>query len=111
VGSLIDPAGVGNITAHIGGAAALVSGVASGQFTAHVLNGYAWTDGSGWDYQNWRLTLGTGEPSGDGPAPAGVQLWPDNAVNASNPQVGGSDTRGWNDVSAGALLSGYVCKF
>ena len=93
VGSLIDPGGVGNITAFIGGA---------------FVDGWGWTDGKLWDYTNWRA-FGN-EPNGGG-ADTALQLWPNNTANAINLLEGGADTRGWNDVPTGAQLNGYVCKF
>ncbi len=94
VGHLVDPSGVGHITALIGGWA--TDGFVSGTPT--------WTDGSPWGYTNWRAT--TGEPSGDLPFPSAIQLWPNNVANGIYP--------GWNDVPSTATLepgSGYVCKY
>ncbi|MEO8679774.1 MAG: Ig-like domain-containing protein [Vicinamibacterales bacterium] len=80
---LADPGQAGFITSYLGG-------------VLSVSAGWAWTDGSPWDYANWRA----GEPSGDGNA---VQLWPDNNGVLS----------GWNDLSDSIILSdgGYLCNF
>lgn len=91
ISGLVDPNDAGGITAWIGGFAA-------GGFTAGPGGTYDWTDGSPWDYQNWRLT--TGEPNATG-APAGVQFWPDNNGGLS----------GWNDVPQSANLGRAVCKY
>ena len=81
---VIDPAGVGGITAFLGG-----SGSRS--------DGWFWQDGTPFVYSNWRTS--TGEPSGGGNV---IQMWPDN--NGSN--------SGWNDVPDGVFSDiGYLCKF
>ncbi|HVV86489.1 MAG TPA: DNRLRE domain-containing protein [Kofleriaceae bacterium] len=101
VGDLIDPAGQGLITGRIGGIAPGTS------FCSGPLATYAWTDGSTWDYQNWRLT--TGEPSCGDPAPGGIQLFPDNAVNRAG-EFGFSYV-GWNDIPPTGVLANYVCEY
>jgi hypothetical protein len=82
IGSLVGLAGAGFPTALIGGV-----------MSAAV---WGWTDGTPWDYTNWRA----GEPSGDGPA---LQLWPSTNGPLS----------GWNDLSDSDVIgdAGYVCKF
>jgi hypothetical protein len=91
VSALVDPAAVGGITASIGGSAA-------GGFCSGPAASYAWTDGSAWDFANWRSS--TGEPNCSG-APAAVQFWPNTNGGLS----------GWNDVPANAPLGGFVCKY
>jgi hypothetical protein len=93
VSDLIDPNDAGSIKARIGGYTA--TGFCSGPSGV-----YAWTDGTSWDYSNWRLT--TGEPSCSGyGGPASIQLWPNNNGWLS----------GWNDVPASASLGNFVCKY
>src|SRR5215203_4668056 len=93
VSALVDPRNIGGITASIGG-------TAPGGFCAGPTAAYAWTDGTPWDYENWRLT--TGEPNCSG-APGAVQLWPTNSAN--------DFLSGWNDVPADAPLGGFVCEY
>lgn len=94
ISHLVDPAAVGGITAHIGGLAPAGFCAGSGAI-------YDWTDGTDWDFSNWRL--GTSEPNCSGGGTAGaVQFWPNTNGALS----------GWNDVRADrAMLGGYVCKF
>ncbi|MEN8242293.1 MAG: hypothetical protein ABFS17_10260 [Chloroflexota bacterium] len=93
ISQLVDPDAVGYVTARIGGYAP--SGFCSGPYAT-----YAWTDGTPWDYQNWRLT--TGEPScSGGHNPGSIQFWPNTNGWLS----------GWNDTPAGAHLSHFVCKY
>lgn len=97
ISRVVDPNGVGNITPWIGA----IPNTNSGLFDAGAAGTYAWIDGTPWDYSNWRLLANVQEPNSSGPAPAGVQFWP-NTNGAFS---------GWNDVSAGInLLSGYVCS-
>jgi hypothetical protein len=95
ISALVDPGAAGGITAYIGGEAP----GPSFRFVSGPLVTYLWSDGSPWDYENWRRT--TGEPNGSGPAPAGVQFWPNTNGGLS----------GWNDVPKSAPLGGYVCKY
>jgi len=95
ISALVDPGAAGGITAYIGGEAPGPSFL----FLSGPSAAYLWTDGSPWDYENWRRT--TGEPNGSGPAPAGVQFWPNTNFGLS----------GWNDVPKSAPLGGYVCKY
>lgn len=93
VSALVDPAATGGITAWIGG-------YEPTGFTAGAGGVYTWSDGSAWDYSNWRLT--TGEPNGSGGgSPAGVQFWPNTNGFLS----------GWNDVPESALFGTIVCKY
>ena len=94
VGALVDPDGLGNRTARLGGSAP--SGFCSGPTGL-----YAWTDGSAWDYQAWRLS--THEPNNCSNGAGAVQLWPRNTANGT--------LGGWNDVPANDLLDRQVCKY
>jgi len=91
ISALVDPNGDGGITARIGGTAP--SGFCSGPLAT-----YAWTDGTPWDFQNWRLT--TGEPNCTG-SPGSVQFWPNTNGFFS----------GWNDTPVGDSLGNFVCKY
>jgi hypothetical protein len=93
ISGLVDPQGIGGITAWIGGFAE--EGFEDGPGAL-----YEWTDGTHWDYANWRSS--TDEPNGDDP-PAAVQFWPTNSANG--------DLSGWNDVSQAVDFGNYVCKF
>ena len=73
-----------------------------GDFCSGSAGIYEWTDGSAWDYENWRDS--TSEPNGCGTAP------PKDAVMFFALSQGAN--YGWNDVRADRLnTSGYVCKF
>jgi hypothetical protein len=74
-----------------------IGGDAPGGFCSGPNATYAWTDGTPWDYQNWRVS--TGEPNCTG-VPGCIQLWPAN-----------SQFPGWNDVPCdGAVLAGVICE-
>lgn len=89
ISQLVDPNAVGNITARIGGVATNGFCAAPPAF---------WTDGTVWDFDNWRTT--TGEPNCTG-APASVQFWPNTNGSLS----------GWNDTPSGDALGNFVCKY
>jgi hypothetical protein len=91
ISHLVDPNADRRITARIGGVEPL--GFCSGPSAT-----YHWTDGTAWDFANWRLT--TGEPNCTG-APASIQFWPNTNGNLS----------GWNDTPAGDPLRNFVCKY
>src|SRR5262249_12725729 len=91
VSALVDPQNVGGITAFIGGTEP--AGLCAGTNTP-----YAWTDGTPWDFQNWR----PGEPNCSA-APGAIQLWPTNAANGF--------LSGWNDVPTDVSLNGFVCEY
>lgn len=91
ISQLVDPTAAGNITAWIGG-------IAPGGFCSGPAASYAWTDGTPWDFQNWRST--TSEPNCTG-IPGCTQFWPDTNGFFS----------GWNDVPCDVSLNGFVCKF
>lgn len=91
VSALVDPDGVGDITGYIGG-------TADGGFNDGPNASYAWTDGSDWDFANWRDS--TGEPNGTG-SPGAIQFWPNT----------NGDLSGWNDVPQADNVGGYVCKY
>ena len=91
ISALIDPSAIGGITASIGG-------FEPGGFCSGPDATYQWTDGTPWDFSNWRLT--TWEPNCTG-APAATQFWPNTNGYYS----------GWNDVPAGDPLGGFVCKY
>jgi hypothetical protein len=96
LGNLIDPAQAGFITAVIGGLAP----------TSFCNGAGGWTDGTPWDYTNWRTA--TGEPNAPCGSPTSIQLWPANPVNSGHiPSYSG-----WNDISANLLhVTDYVCEF
>ena len=71
VSDIVDPSSAGGITAHIGGLAP--SGFCDGPGGV-----YAWTDGTPWDYSNWRSS----EPNCTSMPFGAIQFWPDN--NGSN---------------------------
>jgi hypothetical protein len=91
ISHVVDPTATGGITAWIGG-------IAPGGFCAGPSATYAWTDGSPWNFQNWRTS--TGEPNCSG-APGCIQFWPNTNGTLS----------GWNDVPCSASLDGFVCEF
>jgi hypothetical protein len=90
---LVDPNATGGLTARIGGVAA--TGFCSGPFAT-----YAWTDGTPWDFSNWRTNTGEPNCTPDG-APASVQFWPN---------TNGGLT-GWNDTPSEDSLGSFVCKY
>jgi len=92
ISALMDPLGIRGITGFVGGIA--VDGFCSGPDAI-----YDWTDGTPWDFQNWRVAVGP-EPNCSGPAPACIQFWPNT----------NGDSSGWNDVPCSANLDGFVCK-
>jgi len=91
ISQLVDPNADGGITARIGG-------VEPGGFCSGPAAIYHWTDGTTWDFANWRLT--TGEPNCTG-APASIQFWPNTNGSLS----------GWNDTPSGDGLGNFVCKY
>jgi len=91
ISQLVDPDATGEITARIGG-------TAPGGFCSGPTATYAWTDGTSWDYANWRSS--TDEPNCTG-APASVQLWPNTNGWLS----------GWNDTPSADPLGNFVCKY
>lgn len=80
---------------------ARIGGDPSQDFCSGPSETYGWTDGSPWNFSNWRLS--TGEPSCSSGAgmPASIQFWPDSCGTLS----------GWNDVKADAQLGFFVCKY
>lgn len=74
-----------------------IGGVAASGFCGGAAGTYGWTDGSAWDYANWRV--GTGEPNCSD-TPGCLQFWPAGA---------GAGLSGWNDVRCDALFEGFVC--
>ncbi|HVV82388.1 MAG TPA: DNRLRE domain-containing protein [Kofleriaceae bacterium] len=104
VGQVIDPTGVGRITAWVGGRNET-------GFTPAASTG-TWTDGSPWTYSGWRTN--TFEPDDSGVVePECIQLWPNNAANANDGECRLNDCRGWNDVPCRVADPGlgYVCEF
>ena len=101
---LVDPLGAGNITALIGG----MSGGTG--FCQSATGTYAWTDGSPWDFNNWRVN--TGEPNGCIVGDSCIQFWPNNPanINGGGQCSGIQGCVGWNDVACDVALP-YVCKF
>lgn len=98
IGSLVDPAGAGDRSARVGGV---------GTFCQGPNATYAWTDGSPWDFDDWRPPHQNNwyiqEPScSAGGNPAALQLVPH-----SSPVW----LRGWNDVWMNHVTNGFVCRF
>jgi hypothetical protein len=91
VSAIVDPAGLGGITAHVGG-------VAPAGFCDGVAGVYGWSDGTPWDYSNWRAP---GEPNCSSMPFGAIQFWPN--TNGGN--------SGWNDVRGDRFTARYVCKF
>jgi hypothetical protein len=91
ISEVVDPTDAGSITAYIGG------NYAGPTCTYGVGWDGNWSDGTAWDYENWRSS--TNEPRCiDGSC---VQFWPNNNGSLSR----------WNDVPCDANLGGFVCKY
>jgi hypothetical protein len=100
ISHLVDPLGMGRITAHVGAIS-----LDPDCFDMGPSADYAWTDGTPWDFENWREE--TSEPNcGHATGGGAVQFWPSSNVGP-HPFFSG-----WNDVRRDrAELHGYVCKF
>jgi len=98
IGQMVDPLANGYTAARIGG-------VAPGGFKSGPDAIYAWTDGTPWNYGNWR------------PASPGLPLQPDGAGVPGSvvlyPSTAGA-LAGWDDFAADAVyfqVQHYVCKY
>jgi hypothetical protein len=79
------------------GPSAYIGAYALGGFTSGSQGSYTWSDGTPWDFSNWRGQ--TSEPNGSGD-PGAVQFFPNSSPSA-----------GWNDVPQDGFGDiGYVCK-
>ncbi len=107
---LVDPAGVGG---DAGGRTAWIGGISGPSgFCAGATGTYAWTDGSPWDYNNWRPNSGyNAEPNGCGAGRGCIQLWPTNNANRALGCGGINGCSGWNDVGCTVGPNTYVCEF
>jgi hypothetical protein len=96
VGTLADMATVATGRVWIGA----IGDGPDGDFCSGSAGVYEWTDGSPWDYENWRTS--TNEPNGCGTAP------PKDAVMFFAQSQGAN--YGWNDVRADGPMLASVCK-
>jgi cysteine-rich repeat protein len=95
IADLFDPYHLGSINEEV---TARIGGISAPSGACGAPSAFTWTDGTPWDYTNWRLT--TGEPNGCGIRES-VQLWPPhNGFYA-----------GWNDADATHSLGMFVCKY